>query len=160
MSHCFHCNIIFIASFQNKVFSVTHLFYITVLFILFTVLSYPSHLRLAVLKPMALVYCFNQQASKRCCHLSGLLDIDKDKQLTIPVHQALPAGRLWDERGLDAGWTGAGRWLDVQWTSCGRPAHVQPTSRPRHSLLDFQWTLLYIVNPLCSESHCFKCVTL
>ena len=52
-----HCSIIFICSFQKKVFSVNTSFYrpITVLFILFTVRSYPSHLRLAVLKPMALV---------------------------------------------------------------------------------------------------------
>ena len=45
-----------ILSFQNKVFQLTHLFYLTMLFILFTELSYPSHLRLAVLKPMALLY--------------------------------------------------------------------------------------------------------
>ena len=45
------------ALFRISFFQLTHLFYrpITVLFILFTVLSYPSHLRLAVLKPMALV---------------------------------------------------------------------------------------------------------
>ena len=43
------------ALFRIKFFQLTHLFYITVLSILFTKLSYPSDLRLAVLKPMALV---------------------------------------------------------------------------------------------------------
>ena len=43
------------ALFRIKFFQLTHLFYITVLSILFTKLSYPSHLSLAVLKPMALV---------------------------------------------------------------------------------------------------------
>ena len=52
-----HCNIIVITLFRIKFFQLTHLFYLTVLFILFTVLSYPSHIRLAVLKPMALVDC-------------------------------------------------------------------------------------------------------
>ena len=50
-----HCNIILYTLFRIKFFQLTHLFYITVLFYLFTELSYPSHLRLAVLKPMALV---------------------------------------------------------------------------------------------------------
>ena len=52
-----HCNIIFITLFRIIFFQLTHLFYIIVLFILFTELSYPSHIRLAVLKPMALVSC-------------------------------------------------------------------------------------------------------
>ena len=43
------------ALFRISFFQLTHLFYITVLLILFTVLSYPLHLRLAVLKPLALV---------------------------------------------------------------------------------------------------------
>ena len=42
--------------FHNKVFSVNTSFVFNSLFILFTELSYPSHLCLAVLKPMALVY--------------------------------------------------------------------------------------------------------
>ena len=50
-----HCNIILYTLFRIKFFQLTHLFYVTVLFYLFTELSYPSHLCLAVLKPIALV---------------------------------------------------------------------------------------------------------
>ena len=48
---------------RTKFFQLKHLSYVTVVFILFTVLSYPSHLRLAVLKPMALVciYALNRK---------------------------------------------------------------------------------------------------
>ena len=42
----------------------------------------------------------------------------------------MPAGRLWDERGLDGGWTLAGCAVDKLYLASLRPAHSPSMSQP------------------------------
>ena len=63
-----HCTYYLCGLFRIKYFQLTQLSYITVLLILFTVLSFPSHLRLAVLKPMALVLNLHHDLQRQRLH--------------------------------------------------------------------------------------------